>query len=103
MLSQSGEILKALKQHPGGLHPMFFIESLHIYQYSARIHELRTQFGCQCKNSNDMCFATEHIRNYDLPDGTTLFKYHVDNTQNWENMRVESIAKQNQQKQASLF
>ena len=82
---------------------MFFIESLHIYQYSARIHELRTQFGCQCKNSNDMCFATEHIRNYDLPDGTTLFKYHVDNTQNWENMRVESIAKQNQQKQASLF
>lgn len=103
-LSQTDRILQALKENPDGLHPTYFIVTLHIYQYSARLHELRERFNCQCKNGYEFCNATEHIRNYDLKDGTTLFKYVVDNRINWEKMRQETIKEQQQTPtQNSLF
>ena len=103
-LTQEEKILQELKRSGNiGLHPSTLVLSLKILQYNARINGLRQRFGCQCKNGNELCFATEHIRNYDLPDGTTLFKYHVDNSRNWENMRRDAIAKQNEHKQVGLF
>ena len=73
-MSQEQKILIALQKNPNGLHPTYFIVDLHIYQYNARIFSIREQFGCIHKN-NDICFATEHIINKTMPDGTTKFYY----------------------------
>lgn len=101
-LSQADEILTALKSHPEGLHPTYFIESLHIFQYSARIHELRTRFGCTHKNSNTVCFANEHLINKDLQNGTTLFIYNRKNIVDWKKMREETVEKINGTEKSSL-
>jgi hypothetical protein len=92
MKSQTIKILEALKDHPEGLHPTYFIVDLHIYQYNARIHELREMFGCNCKNSN-YCSAKEHIKNKDLNNGTTLFIYKKDPEIDWETKRQSLIKK----------
>lgn len=86
-LSQTQKILEALKDAGReGLHPTYFIVNLHIYQYNARIYELREMFGCECKHSTT-CSASEHIRNRDLHDGTTRFYYVNTKEQGKELMR----------------
>ena len=92
-LSQEDKILTDLKAYPQGLHPTHFIETLHIFQYNARINSLRTRFGCSHKNGNTVCVATEHIINKSMPNGTTLFFYRKTAGVDWEKMRVESIEK----------
>jgi hypothetical protein len=72
--SQEHKILSALKNHPEGLHPTFFIMDLKIFQYNARINGLREMFGCECKSGN-RCSSEEHIINEKLKNGTTRFVY----------------------------
>lgn len=91
MLTQEDQILTALKRNQGGLHPTHFIETLHIFQYNARINSLRTRFGCSHKNGNTVCLATEHIINKDMGNGTTLFFYRRTEGVDWKKMREETI------------
>lgn len=75
-LSQEDLILRSLKMAGrAGLHPTYFIETLHIFQYNARINGLRSKFGCSCKNGRKYCGAREHIINFELSNGTTVFEY----------------------------
>jgi hypothetical protein len=78
--TQAMRILRALKEAgSGGCHPKVFIMDLKIWQYNARIYDLREQFDCHCKHSS-ICFAKEHIKNKTLSNGTTKFFY-VDDTE----------------------
>lgn len=102
MTTQAEKILKALKNNRNGIHPTYIIETLHIFQYNARIFELRKQFGCECKRGN-RCTAQEHIINKRLDNGTTLYRYvksgeFVD----WEGMRQEAIRQQELEKEENL-
>lgn len=74
-----------------GLHPTYLIESLHIFQYNARINGLRKRFGCECKNGVH-CYAEEHIINRRLPDKTTKFFYEK-TAREWEKYRQEVVQK----------
>lgn len=87
-----------------GLHPTYIIESLHIFQYNARINGLRKRFGCECKNGVH-CISEEHIINRRLPDKTTKFFYEKSD-RNWEGMRrevIQQIHAPETQPQNSLF
>jgi hypothetical protein len=89
-LTQEEQILQALKNAGTmGVYPTYIIESLHIFQYSARINGLRKRFNCECKNGVHCC-SSEHIINRRLPNGTTKFFY--ENTSvDWEKKRQEAI------------
>lgn len=89
--SQEDRILTSLKNFPDGLHPTHFIETLHIFQYNARLNGLRTRFGCSHKNGNTVCLATEHIINKDMGNNTTLFFYRKTEGVDWKKMREETI------------
>lgn len=93
MSTQEDQILTDLKAYPQGLHPTHFIETLHIFQYNARLNGIRKRFGCSHKNGNTVCLATEHILNKRLDNGTTLFIYKQTEGVDWEKTRKESIAK----------
>lgn len=86
-MKQAESILKALKEAGDkGIHPTYIIVNLHIYQYNARIFELRELFGCTHKNGNS-CSAKEHIINKTLEDGTTIFVYRNYDVENSERMK----------------
>ena len=86
-MKQAESILKALKEAGDkGIHPTYIIVNLHIYQYNARIFELRELFGCTHKHSNS-CSAKEHIINKTLDNGTTIFIYKNDEADNFERMK----------------
>lgn len=93
-LTQEDQILKALKENPGGLHPTYFIRDLFIYQYNARINGLRERFHCSCKNGH-FCVATEHIVNKRLPNNTTVFIYKKTVGPDFEKMRIDTINERN--------
>lgn len=109
--TQEEQILKALKEHEGGVHPTHFIQRLYIYQYNARINGLRTRFGCECKNGSTYCRANEHIRNKRLKDGTTKFFYRndteernkVDVSKYYQEYLAHKNSKKDQNSQLSLL
>lgn len=76
--TQEQIILKAIQDHPEGIHPTTLVTETAILQYNARINGLRSRFGCICKNGNSVCLASEHILNKRLPNGTTKFFYRRD-------------------------
>lgn len=101
-LTQEEQILTELK-NAGlmGLHPTYFIESLHIFQYNARINGLRKRFNCECKNGLKCC-SSEHIVNRRLPNGTTKFFY--ENTSvNWEEVRQNTIRQRDKDRDKDLI
>ena len=106
---QALRMLKALKEAgANGLHPTYFIVDLHIYQYNARIYNLRAAFGCTCKNGG-YCSAKEHIKNRDQKNGSTKFFYIDDNVYLNEAMKKyqDEVMKQmrddDQREQEELF
>jgi hypothetical protein len=102
MTTQAQKILQALKNNRGGIHPTYIIETLHIFQYNARIHELRKQYGCECKNGY-RCSAQEHIVNKRLPNDTTLFVYEKSGENvDWEALRQDAISKRDNDTDTSL-
>jgi hypothetical protein len=91
-LTQEDLILSELKRvGSDGLHPTYIIETLHIFQYNARVNGLRKRFNCNCKNGKH-CFSDEHIINKRLPDKTTKFFYE-NTTKDWEKERQEAVKK----------
>lgn len=86
-LTQVNKILTELKAAgDSGLHPTYFIETLHIYQYGARISDLRVLMGCSCHHAH-RCPGLQHIVNKTMPDGTTRFYYVDDNIQITKTLR----------------
>lgn len=95
-LTQEDRILTELKKAgSSGLHPTYIIETLHIFQYSARVNGLRKRFNCQCKNGV-RCISDEHIVNRRMPGGTTKFFYE-NTTKDWEKERQEVIRKRDEE------
>lgn len=76
MLSnQAKKVLEVIKKHGVvGVHPTTLIFEAGATQPNARIFDIREYFGCTHKHS-DVCFATEHIINKRLPNGTTVYVY----------------------------
>lgn len=103
MRSQEDTILQALKNATEGLHPTYLIQDLHVYQYNRAIHNLRTRFSCTHKNNNTICFASEHIINKKLKNGTTIFLYKKDTTDKNEEHKAWVEKKREEKKQVSQF
>lgn len=104
--TQSQVILEALiEAGANGLHPTYFIADLHVYQYNARIHDLRESFDCNCKHNNS-CISDQHIKNKTMPDGTTKY-YYVDDRQKkadfFEQERINTVSKLEEDKPQTLF
>lgn len=75
MKTQEDRILQLLQDNPEGLHPTTIVSETGVLQYNARINGLRQRFDCSHKNNNTICFASEHIINKKLKNGTTIFMY----------------------------
>ena len=101
MKSQEDTILSYLQDNPSGAHPTSIVSDTKILQYNARINGLRARFKCSHKNNNTICFATEHIINKKVHNGT-IFVYKK-TAAPWDYKKEEKRIEQVSQVQEGLF
>ncbi|HWY36195.1 MAG TPA: hypothetical protein VNX68_16235 [Nitrosopumilaceae archaeon] len=101
--TQADKILQALRDAgKEGVHPTYFIADLHIFQYTARLHDVRKSIGCDCRHDK-RCSNKQHIINKDLHNGTTKYYFVDDEVRLNESMKKYSDEYQESQKEKGLF